>query len=63
MSAVQITDHQGNRVSHGRVLVNGVRLRIRCLGVSPANAQKPDSSINHRLIAHNPPMPRFASRD
>jgi pimeloyl-ACP methyl ester carboxylesterase len=32
MSAVQITDHQGNRVSHGRVLVNGVRLHYVTAG-------------------------------
>jgi pimeloyl-ACP methyl ester carboxylesterase len=32
MSAVQNTDHQGNRVSHGRVLVNGVRLHYVTAG-------------------------------
>ena len=32
MSAVQITDHQGNKVSHGRVLVNGVRLHYVTAG-------------------------------
>jgi pimeloyl-ACP methyl ester carboxylesterase len=32
MSAVQITDHQGNKVSHSRVLVNGVRLHYITAG-------------------------------
>jgi pimeloyl-ACP methyl ester carboxylesterase len=32
MSTVQITDHQGNKVSHGRVLVNGVRLHYVTAG-------------------------------
>jgi pimeloyl-ACP methyl ester carboxylesterase len=32
MSAVQITDHQGNKVFHGRVLANGVRLHYITAG-------------------------------
>ena len=32
MSGVQITDHQGNKVSHGRVLANGVRLHYVTAG-------------------------------
>jgi pimeloyl-ACP methyl ester carboxylesterase len=32
MSAIQITDHQGNKASHGRVLVNGVRLHYVTAG-------------------------------
>jgi pimeloyl-ACP methyl ester carboxylesterase len=32
MSAVQITDHQGNKVSHSRLLVNGVRLHYTTAG-------------------------------
>ncbi len=48
MSAVQITDHQGNSVSHGRVLVNGVRLHYVTAG-----------SGTHLLLLHGVPKTSF----